>query len=383
MLKIGIISPEFPPQIGGIETYAFEYTKALVKAGFCVTVFTRPQAASFPSIPGVDIVPALRRRRRADKRIIKDYSMDAWHVMNAAYAWIALETDKPVVISVHGNDFLRPYIPLANPDLQRLIGLNSEPAWLRPVNQKINDVLIKRYLEKSLPKAARILANSRYTESVFLRQYPLCSGKTSAAMVGVSEEFFDPIEKDDALNSPKRLISLSRLSEPRKNIDLIIKALARLKNEFEFTYTIIGDGSKKEELQTLAKDLGLEKQVEFTGFLSNEAIKKRLASSDLFILTSSVLPTSHEGFGIVYLEANACGTPVLACNQAGAAEAVADGVSGFTVPEPTDAAVTEALRAFLDNRIVFNSEDCQAFARSFSWEKVVGQAIPYYHCSAS
>ena len=82
------MSPEFPPDIGGIETYAFEFVRELVKRGHEVHVFTLRHAQGEVSIPGVKIWPILRRRRYLDSPSLKEHCMDAWHVMNAAYAWL-------------------------------------------------------------------------------------------------------------------------------------------------------------------------------------------------------------------------------------------------------------------------------------------------------
>jgi glycosyltransferase involved in cell wall biosynthesis len=98
----------------------------------------------------------------------------------------------------------------------------------------------------------------------------------------------------------------------------------------------------------------------------------------LFVLTSSGLRNSVEGFGIVYLEANACGTPVLAARIAGAAEAVEEGESGFFVEEPSVSRIAQALDSYLSGKIRFESSACIAFARKFTWKKVVDHASQFY-----
>jgi glycosyltransferase involved in cell wall biosynthesis len=117
--SIGLIAPEFPPDIGGVETYSFELAKALARLGHRVTVFTVPHEGGEVALPGVPVLPLLRQRRRLDRQLLRDYSFDVWHATNAAYAWIALEASN-VVISVHGNDFLRPYVEAGRLDLDRL-----------------------------------------------------------------------------------------------------------------------------------------------------------------------------------------------------------------------------------------------------------------------
>lgn len=93
-------------------------------------------------------------------------------------------------------------------------------------------------------------------------------------------------------------------------------------------------------------------------------------SADLFVLTASIVPGSHEGFGIVYLEAAASGVPSLAARLAGAAEAVAEGRSGFFVDTPDVAAIRESLARFLAGEIRFNADACRDFAHGFDWKRI-------------
>jgi len=142
---------------------------------------------------------------------------------------------------------------------------------------------------------------------------------------------------------------------------------------------VIGDGYAKTELEALAQTLGLAGRVDFTGSLPRQALRQKLAASNLFVLTSSVLPTSHEGFGLVYLEAAACGVPSLAVEQAGAAEAVKPGVSGFFAATADTIAITEALRAFISGKQEFERIQCRQFAEQFTWTSVVEKALPIYN----
>ncbi len=374
-MKVGVISPEFPPEIGGVETYAYEFVRELANRGHRVTVFTRPHAEGESSLPGVRVVPSLKLRRQADRAILSDASFDMWHVMNAAYAWVALET--LAVVSVHGNDFLQPYIPVAQPDLKRLPGLWRSSQLRYALERALGQWLTRRLVRRALPRAVHILANSRYTEQVLLENYPACSGITSAAMVGVSPEFLGAEIKRTSIGH-SNLVTVCRLADPRKNVNLVLQALARLKEQHDFSYTVVGDGPLRPNLEKLALELGLDGRVRFAGFVRNHELRCLLAGSDLFVLTSSVHRGSHEGFGISYLEANACGTPVLAARLAGAVEAVSEGVSGFFVDTPSVESIAAALRGFLRQELTFDPAACRAFAARFRWQDVVEHALGYY-----
>lgn len=249
--------------------------------------------------------------------------------MNASYSWLALEAPN-VFVTIHGNDFLKPYHPVARLDLRERLRLpfgSNADRWL-------GNYLTQRLVKHALPRAAHIFTNSRFTLEVFLRRYPECHDRASAAMVGVSEALLSQVRPVRPAG-PLRFLTVCRLAEPHKNVDKILKALAVLRPEFDFHYTIAGDGWLRPSLEKLTDECKLRDRVTFTGFVDDSQLHSLLLSSDLFILTTSLTPVAYEGFGLVYLEAAASGLPVLAARIAGAVEAVKEGVTGFFVEAAT------------------------------------------------
>jgi phosphatidylinositol alpha-1,6-mannosyltransferase len=375
-MHVAIVSPEFPPDIGGVETYAFEYVKELASRGHQVTVFTMRHPQGEVSLSGVRIEPALRLCRSSDRASFARCTADVWHALNAAYAWVAAERPNGVV-SVYGNDFLRPYYCVAQPDLRGLPGARYwSDAFLRRFRPLFNR-RTSRLVRDSLARAPHVIACSRYTERVLLEKVPECRGRTSVGFVGVGAHFFD-VKWQPAQDAIPRLLTVSRLSEPRKNIDQVLHALARLKDRHEFRYTIVGGGYDRARLEALAGELRLGERVRFTGFVSQGELLDIYAHSDLMVLASAIIPGSHEGFGIVYLEAAASGVPSLAARVGGAAEAVGEGKSGMYVEEPSAGALTSALEMFLSGDVRFDRAACRDFARRFVWKNVVDHSLPYY-----
>ena len=380
-MHIAVVAPEFPPEIGGIQTYAFEFAKELAARGHRLTVFTRRRQQPQVCLPGMDVRGVLVGRAGPDLAHFRAVQADAWQVMNAAYAWVALHF-APTVVAVHGNDFLRPYIPVGEPDLRGVPGLWRLAKVRSGVQQRIGEWRTPRLVRAGLQRAAVVLANSRYTEQVFLAQFPELTGRTRAAMVGVSADYLQQ-SAPCARHAVPQLITVCRLAERRKNVDLVLRGLARLKDDYAFHYTVVGDGSLRAELEALTQQLGLGEHVTFTGFLSATALRTHLDESDLFVLVAAINPGSHEGFGIAYLEANACGTPTLAAQLAGAAEAVHDGVSGYFTEGLGVDQVAAALRRFLAGALAFDPRACRAIASGFSWARVVDHAVPWYGPSAA
>ena len=366
-MKIGIVSPEFPPEKGGIQTYAFEYAQELSRRGHEVTVFTTPHPAGELQTTAFRIEPVLRLRRRFDREILHQ-KMDVWHAMNASYSWLPR-----AFVTVHGNDFLWPYHPVARLDFRERFRLpfgSNADRWL-------GDWLTWFLVKKSLPRAAHIFTNSRYTEQRLLQTHPGCAGKTSAAMVGVSTDCFAG-PRPPRREGPPRLITVCRLAEPHKNVDLVLQALAKIRDTQPFHYRIVGDGYLRVSYEKLTHDLGLDDRVTFTGFLDREQLNARLLDSDLFILTTSSTPVAYEGFGLVYLEANACGCPVIAARIGGSAEAVDEGTSGMFVDEATVDGIENALAKFFSGTVRFDAGACVAFARKFSWANVADHCLAHY-----
>jgi phosphatidylinositol alpha-1,6-mannosyltransferase len=379
-MRIGIVSPEFPPDIGGVETYAYEFVKELASRGHEVIVFTVRHPSRTVRLPGVRIEPRLKLCRAADAATFGLFDVDIWHALNAAYAWVA--SDRPNgIVSVHGNDFLRPYYATAQPDLRRLPGSQY---WSDAFAKRLRPTFLRltaRMVRRSLAHARHVVTNSRFTERVLLETVPECSGRTSVGFVGVGKEFFG-VGRKPAEDRVPRLLTVSRLGEPRKNVDLVLRALALQKERYAFRYTVVGDGHDRPRLEALANELQLEDRVRFTGFVSREELLDIYAHADLMVLASSAIPGSHEGFGIVYLEAAASGVPSLAARVAGAAEAVDEGRSGMYVDEPTVAALVHALGKFLGGAATFDPEACRRFARQFMWANVVDHSLQYYRGSA-
>lgn len=125
------------------------------------------------------------------------------------------------------------------------------------------------------------------------------------------------------------LLTLTRLSraDRYKHIDALIRALPPLLQQWpDLRLMVIGDGDDRPRLQRIAQDLGLTDAVIFTGALPDQELVAHYRLATVF-----ALPSEKEGFGIVFLEALACGLPVLAGNRDGSVDPLADGAFGLLV----------------------------------------------------
>lgn len=127
-----------------------------------------------------------------------------------------------------------------------------------------------------------------------------------------------------------------------KNVDLIIQAIERLQNGHELSLLVIGDGPERGRLQQLVDASGLSDRVSFVGFVESAEVYGYLKAAKVLVLASS-----REGFGMVVLEANACGLPVVTIRTPhnAAADLISDGINGFVAQPDADSLAEMILRA--------------------------------------
>lgn len=157
---------------------------------------------------------------------------------------------------------------------------------------------------------------------------------TSPTTVGITS---DIVKQRHALGDKKCILMVGRLVE-RKGCDIVIQALPTvLKSVPEVHFLIVGKGPMQAELEALVEKLKLEKFVTFAGFIPDEELVAYYQASDVFVMVSRELSESGniEGFGIVYLEANLQGKPVVAGRSGGVPEAVLHEETGLLV-DPND-----------------------------------------------
>ena len=147
------------------------------------------------------------------------------------------------------------------------------------------------------------------------------------------------------------MVSVSRLV-PRKGMDVLIRAAAILAPDHSRLRVVIG-GSGRDARRLSRLAAALDAPVSFVGRVPDESLPGLYASADLFVMNcrSRWMGLEQEGFGIVFLEAAACGVPQIAGDSGGAAEAVADGVSGLVTSDPTSAVeLADKIASLLSDR---------------------------------
>lgn len=163
---------------------------------------------------------------------------------------------------------------------------------------------------------------------------------------------------------------------PEKNVELLINSIKKvtLKHPYVKCY-IVGNGSNEDKLKKLTKGLNLENNVFFKDFCKNQKeLYSLIKSSSIF-----VLPSTREGFGIVVLEANACGIPVITIDSPmNAAKNLITSKNGFIIDNDSDQ-LAELISNCLTNGIELSLRDsCRQVAKKYDWEHITTTLEDYY-----
>ncbi|HBB35796.1 MAG TPA: glycosyl transferase group 1 [Cyanobacteria bacterium UBA8803] len=198
---------------------------------------------------------------------------------------------------------------------------------------------------QALASATEIWTISRYSRDRACVANNLDPNKVKLLPCIVDGETFTPGPKPPALmaryglQDAKVLMTVARLwsGDIYKGVDVTIRAIPQIAQIFpEVKYLVIGRGDDRPRLEQLAIDLGVGDRVVFAGFVPTADLPDHYRVADAYIMPS------QEGFGIVYLEAMACGKPVLAGDADGSADPLQDGRLGWQVPHRDPDAVAAA-----------------------------------------
>ena len=191
------------------------------------------------------------------------------------------------------------------------------------------------------------------------------------------------IEKCHNLKGKRVIITVSNLGE-RKGHDMVLKALPEvIKVIPNLIYLIGGTGPTRKPLESLVKSLNLKDLVKFLGYIPKEDLPSYYHLSDLFIMPNREVGSSVEGFGIVFIEANACKKPVIAGRSGGALDAVVDGKTGLLVNPEDRSDIVKALIKLLSNEKLAKQMGEAGYNRvknELTWDRIVLRMADVLYC---
>jgi phosphatidylinositol alpha-1,6-mannosyltransferase len=359
----------FPPQTGGISHVMHGVAAALGPERVCCLtgvsaglgtgralecgVYRRPEA-----FHGTRVAQAVALSKsvaqimvRESPRVVQLATLFEGSLGLGLRRWLKL----PFVVYAHGNEILD--------------GLKAD--WPKP--------------RLALRQADRVLAVSEFTANL-VKKADVPPERITIVRPGCEVERFRP--RDSTLDLRQKLLG-SRYTDqiiltvgglvPRKGHDMVIRALPRLLRRVpKLTYVVVGDGPARPHLEALATTTGIRDRVVFTGNVADEHLPDMYAVSDVFVMPSreDLDACDVEGFGLVFLEANACGKPVIGGRSGGIADAVVDGVTGFLVdPRDEDDIANSLARVLNDGALAARLGDLGRVrvVREFTWKRVAAQ----------
>ncbi|MDO8626783.1 MAG: glycosyltransferase family 4 protein [Candidatus Magasanikbacteria bacterium] len=229
-----------------------------------------------------------------------------------------------------------------------------------------------------------IISISGYTASRLLKILPKLKDKVIVIPAGIN---WADLKSAAAATkqTPQTAISIvftGQIKE-RKGVLEALQALSLYKNTYHsnFIFSIIGQYDRHQkywqELNAYITANGLTNNVEFCGLLPESQKNEKLKNADLFIMLSRVDGDHFEGYGLVYLEANAFGVPVIGPNDSGTTQPIKDGYSGYVVTPSDPRQVVEKIDLIL-NKHSINAQNCLLWAEAHDRRKISQQIFALY-----
>jgi phosphatidylinositol alpha-1,6-mannosyltransferase len=230
-----------------------------------------------------------------------------------------------------------------------------------------------------------VIANSRNTARILSENWDVDSGRLRQLYPGVDAARFVPAERDAQVRSQLGwgertvLLTVGRLQK-RKGHDMLIRALKQIRESVpDVLYAIAGDGEERATLEGLVRQEDAAAHVQFLGEIDDETLVRCYQQCDLFVLPNREVAGDFEGFGMVLVEAQACGKPVIAGASGGTAETMSVGTTGRLVccdgPDELARAVAD-LCSDASRRAAMGVAARQWAVRQFDWESLSQQAAP-------
>jgi D-inositol-3-phosphate glycosyltransferase len=386
---------------GGMNVYVRDLTRFLGKNGIHADVFTRSQDEHVPHIlhdlgfgNRVVHIPAGPEIPLPKKELVKYLPQFSQGVMNFAQ-------QKQIKYDLIHSHYWMSGISAGlikegwhTPIIHMFHTLNR----LKNQNKNFTENKEGKYRDQGEQKvmeiADRIIAATEDEFTQMQNLYQIDPKKIVVIPPGVDTSHFYPISSDEAKDvigvpqNENMILFVGRI-EPLKGVDKIIHAIAELQKSDVLSkcphYLIIiggdADGNSLEinkemgRLKNLCKELNVENLVLFLGKKDQESLPYYYSAAEVV-----VVPSYYESFGMVALEAMACGTPVIATQVGGLPFLVKDGITGFIVPNDDPLALEKALtklmcKSDLRNQMSLNS---QKYAQTYSWDLIITKIIKQY-----
>ena len=267
---------------------------------FMLHMLIRPPKTDILLVGHINLAPAallFRLRYPLMKMIVIAHGLEVWNKLSGIKKWMLGSADQIISVSEFTKNEL---VTLHGIDANKIVVLPNclDPFFQLPEDFHKPDYLLKRY--------------------------------------GLQAE-------------QKVLLTITRLgaTEGYKGYDQVLKCIPRLLEQYpDLQYMLAGkcDAAEKQRIVAIAQRLGIEKHLQMPGFIADAELSDHYCLADVF-----VMPSKKEGFGIVFIEAMACGTPAIGGNSDGSPEALKPGELGYTTNPDNVGEITRTIQSVLRN----------------------------------
>ena len=391
-MNVCFVTPEYFPISGGTGAYVFYLSYFLQQMGHNVHVVARDKQDSEGIVNGIKVHyicgmgNALTRywkfARSASKKIKElneEIGFDIIHANLPLVPSFAIPKDsaKAVVCAVHSTW-----------KGEAIVTKNDNPKELNP-NEKamlrFNSIL-RSYEKKLMNRSDALIAVSKYTVNELTDLYGISTDKIHVIYNGVDIQKFKPrqnkteLREQFGLEPNKKIVLFVGRLYHRKGLELLLHSIPPVLEQFSnVTFVISGTGfkEKEESLKNLAKELNIENDVKFLGYVADENLPELYSTADIF-----VLPAIYENFPFAILEAQSTALPVISTNVGGIPEFLENEKNGFVIEPGDEPMLTQKLLALLQNPdLVKKMGDLgrKMIEDQLSWDIITNQVIDLYH----
>ena len=372
----------FPPWRGGAETYVYNLARNLRGRGHEITVVCgdQPLEAGTAELDGLTI-----RRIHITRKIYGTPIMPS----------LSLRLLSQPADILHAN-FPSPYIAFITAFVSKLRGVPAVLTWhndLPPVTSTAG-ILAALHDYFVLPVYLRWFRKIIATSDVYARtsrNLERVLPQVEVVRNGVDINRFNPeisgerIREKFRLDGCKIVLFVGALTEWHryKGLDVLLEALSLLDDRSHVRLLVVGDGLLKSHYQQMASALSVSSRVIFAGDASEIELPEYYACSDLLVLPSK---DRSEGFGLILLEANATGKPVIGSNVGGIPSVIRDGYNGLLVPPNDPRALANELSDLFDrdgHRLVEMGKNGRELAETLDWSLVAKRTEEVYELALS
>lgn len=331
-LRVVIACDTFPPDINGASRFAERLAAGLVRSGNEVHVIAPAHNKTFGSFTEVHDGQVMTVHRIKSYRVIQHKTLRyVWPFTLKAKADKLLKKLRPDAVHINSHMIVGRFVLKSAQELGiRVIATNH----IMPENLIKYSLVIPRWAEKwvmnlAWKDAGRVLRKADVVTTPTRRAANLleaASGLTGVLAVSCGIEASKFANQTPTTNREPRILFLGRL-DYEKHIHNLLRAVALLPKSLDVQVEIVGDGGEREYLEKLAQELGIAKNVEFRGHITDQELPRAYERATLF-----AMPSIAELQSIATMEAMASGRPVVAADAMALPHLVHDGDNGFLFP---------------------------------------------------